>query len=123
MDLYQRIVQLCDDRNVRPGRMCLDLGISRGIITDLKMGRKKDLSADTLAKIAGYFGITVDELRRNGTPIATPASDTVMILARKRKNLTPEQVRQVIGMTKVLFGDDFWDDVEDADVPEDEDDR
>jgi len=117
MDLYQQIARLCDERGIRPGRMCLELGISRGIITDLKMGRKHTLSAETLEKIAAYFGITLDELYRGGSAIPTPDSDTVMILARKRKNLTPEQVRQVIGMTKVLFGDDFWDDVEDAEEP------
>jgi transcriptional regulator with XRE-family HTH domain len=42
--------------------MCTDLGISRGNISDLKMGRIESLSADKLAKIATYFKVSVDYL-------------------------------------------------------------
>jgi transcriptional regulator with XRE-family HTH domain len=42
--------------------MCADLGISRGNISDLKMGRIESLSADKLAKIATYFKVSVDYL-------------------------------------------------------------
>ncbi len=117
MDLYHRILNLCGSSGIRPGRMCNDLGISRGMITDLKMGRKQSLSADTLAKIADYFGTSVDSLLRDpeAPAAALPEEENVMILARRRKTLTPEQLRQVMEMTRVLFGDDFWGEEEDAD--------
>ena len=61
-NLYTRIEALCSERNIRPGRLCNDLGLSRGLVTDLKMGRKKSLKAETAQKIAAYFGISVGQL-------------------------------------------------------------
>ena len=42
--------------------MCTDLGISKGTLTDLKMGRRTGVSATTAQKIADYFGVTVGYL-------------------------------------------------------------
>lgn len=60
--MYNRITTLCAQHNITPGKLCADLGISRGIITDLKAGRKKDLYATTAYKIAKYFGVSVGYL-------------------------------------------------------------
>ena len=60
--LYESIISLCQQKDIRPGRLCDDLGISRGLITDLKMGRKKTVSAQTAQKIAAYFGVSVGYL-------------------------------------------------------------
>lgn len=64
-NLYETISHLCEGKGIKPGRMCNELGISRGAITDLKAGRKQSLSADTLSKIAAYFGVSVDYLLGN----------------------------------------------------------
>ena len=61
-NLYEKIEALCAQRGIRPGRLCNDLGLSRGLVTDLKMGRKKSLNAETAQKIAAYFGISVGQL-------------------------------------------------------------
>ena len=61
-NLYTRIEALCSERNIRPGRLCYVLGLSRGLVTVLKMGRKKSLNAETAQKIAAYFGISVGQL-------------------------------------------------------------
>ncbi len=61
-NLYESIESLCTQKGIRPGRLCNDLGISRGLITDLKMGRKKSVNAETAQKIAAYFGISVGQL-------------------------------------------------------------
>ena len=42
--------------------MCVEAKISKGLITDLKMGRKKTVQAETAKKIADYFGVSVDYL-------------------------------------------------------------
>ena len=60
--LYETILTLCESRNMRPGRLCDELELSRGLITDLKMGRKKSLNAQTAQKIAAYFGVSVGYL-------------------------------------------------------------
>lgn len=60
--LYERINALCKAKGVSGSRMCLDLGLSKSTMSDLKNGRIKGVSIPTAQKIAGYFGITVDEL-------------------------------------------------------------
>lgn len=58
-NLYENIQSLCESKGIRPGRLCDELELSRGLITDLKMGRKKSISAQTAQKIAAYFGVSV----------------------------------------------------------------
>ena len=50
-DLYNRIYDLCQERNISVGKMCNELGISRGNLTELKMDRIKTLKADNLTNI------------------------------------------------------------------------
>lgn len=57
--LYENIIALCQSRGIKGGKMCTDLGISKSTMTELKMGRKKGLSATNAQKIASYFGVTV----------------------------------------------------------------
>lgn len=61
-DLYKRIDALCKGRNINITTMCKESGASRGSLSDLKFGRKQNLSIDTLAKISSYFGVSVDYL-------------------------------------------------------------
>ena len=60
--MYGIIEQLCAERGIKPGKLCAELGISRGIISDLKAGRTKKLSAENVAKISTYFGVSTDYL-------------------------------------------------------------
>lgn len=60
--MYGIIESLCKDRGIKPGKMCADLGISRGIMGDLKAGRTKRLSAENIAKVSAYFGVSSDYL-------------------------------------------------------------
>lgn len=53
---------LCQERNISVGKMCNELGISRGNLTELKMDRIKTLKADNLTKISGFFGVSIDYL-------------------------------------------------------------
>lgn len=61
-NLYQRINELCQQNGIRPGRLCDELGLSRGLMTDLKMGRKKSVNAQTAQKIASRLGVSVGHL-------------------------------------------------------------
>lgn len=61
-DLYKNIIALCEKRGIKGGRMCTDIGMSKGILTDLKMGRQTGISAANAQKIASYFGVTVGYL-------------------------------------------------------------
>lgn len=61
-NLYEVIEKLCTQKGIRPGHLCNELGLSRGLMTDLKMGRKKSVSAQTAQKIAGFLGVSVGYL-------------------------------------------------------------
>lgn len=60
--LYENINSLCAKKGIKPSRMCSDIGISRGLVTDLKMGRKSGVTAVTAQKIASYFNVSVGYL-------------------------------------------------------------
>ncbi len=65
-NLYARIQTLCLENGIRPGRLCDELNLSRSLMTDLKMGRKKTVNAETAQKIAGFFGVSVGYLLGHG---------------------------------------------------------
>lgn len=60
--LYENIISLCNERGIKGGKLCTDLGISKGLLTDLKMGRRTGISAANAQKIASYFGVSVGYL-------------------------------------------------------------
>ena len=60
--LYENILALCEKRGIKGGKMCTDIGMSKGILTDLKMGRQTGISAANAQKIATYFGVSVGYL-------------------------------------------------------------
>lgn len=60
--LYETLESLCAKKGIKGGRMCTDLGLSKSLMTDLKSGRKKTVSAVTAQKLADYFGVSVGYL-------------------------------------------------------------
>ena len=60
--LYETILALCESKGIKGGKMCTDIGISKGLLTDLKMGRRTGVSAVTAQKIAAYFDVSVGYL-------------------------------------------------------------
>ena len=60
--LYENIMALCQEHGIKGGKMCSDIGISKSTLTELKMGRKRGMTAKTAKKIADYFGVPVDRV-------------------------------------------------------------
>ena len=67
-NLYETIQTLCQRADIRPGKLCDELGLSRALVTDLKMGRKKGVNAETARKIADYLGVSVGYLLGQNEP-------------------------------------------------------
>ena len=106
-NLYETISSLCDGKGIKPGRMCNELGISRGAITDLKAGRKQSLSAETLTKIATYFGVSVDYLLGSAQKEEPQAdqidlSDVELGFLGDYKELTEENKATVRDMVRLM---------------------
>lgn len=60
--LYENILTLCAENEIKGGKMCVDLGLSKSLMSGLKSGRKKTIQIDTAQKIADYFGVSVDRV-------------------------------------------------------------
>ena len=60
--LYERIMDLCKQKGISGSRMCLNLGLSKSTLSDMKSGRKKGVSTITAQKIATYLDVSVDYL-------------------------------------------------------------
>lgn len=102
--LYENILALCQQKNIRPGRLCDELGLSRGLMTDLKMGRKKGLSAETAQKIAGFFGVSVGTLLGQDQPIRDILEDVDVAFYGDFKELDEEQKEAVRDMVRLMRG-------------------
>jgi transcriptional regulator with XRE-family HTH domain len=55
-------MDLCKQKGISGSRMCLNLGLSKSTLSDIKSGRKKGVSTITAQKIATYFGVSVGYL-------------------------------------------------------------
>ncbi len=60
--LYNRILALCEERNISGYRLCKDAGVQPSVLTDLKMGRQSGLSAKNADKLASVLGVSVGYL-------------------------------------------------------------
>lgn len=97
--LYETIVRLCAEKGVNITELCRQSGASRGSLTDLKMGRKQSLSAETLTKIATYFGVSVDYLLGNGQK-EKPATDSDGLTETDRRDIAIELEQLMDEMTR-----------------------
>jgi transcriptional regulator with XRE-family HTH domain len=106
-NLYESIQTLCQERGVKPGRVCDDLGLSRGLITDLKMGRKKSVSAETAQRIAGYFGVSVARLLGQEQEDILEQVDVAFYGDFKELNEEEKQtIRDMVRLMRARRGDD-----------------
>ena len=103
-NLYESILKLCEHNGIRPGRLCDELGISRGLMTDLKMGRKKSVSAETAQMIASFFGVSVGVLLGQEDVDTAPLDLNQVDVAfyGEYKELTEEDKETVRDMVRLM---------------------
>lgn len=92
--------------------MSNEVGISRSFMTELKSGRTKNPSADTLSKLAAYFNVSVDDLvsldsYRHGPPsVEQPKiTDNDLIFAlwgSNPNNMTEEDLERVRSFARYI---------------------
>lgn len=99
-NLYDRINALCEQQGIRPGRLCDELGLSRGLMTDLKMGRKKSVNAQTAQKIANHFGVSVGYLLGEAEPDVLDQVDVAFY--GEYKELNDEEKETVRDMVRLM---------------------
>ena len=105
--LYERLSDLCQEKGVKGGRMCTDLGFSKSLMTDLKSGRKKSVNAETAQKIASYFGVSVGYLlgeeEKEEKPVQEDElSENVKMLVDFAKSVPDDKVELVLKVMKSI---------------------
>ena len=115
-DLYTTIKTLCEKQNETVSGMCLKLGLSKSTMSDLKAGRKKSLSSESLTKIAGFLGVPVDRLLGIEQDSVNAEDDLAEYLEDLRerpetralleasREMTREQVEKMAEFAKLLRG-------------------
>jgi len=118
--LYETLQNLCDKKHITGYRLCKDCGISPSVMTDLKNGRKKSVSADYIVRFANYFGVSVQSLMgEENTANANGTEDDENIelleelknspekrmLLHAAKNVSSEQIKAVAEMLMRFKGE------------------
>lgn len=107
--LYENIIGLCNERGIKGGKLCTDIGMSKGILTDLKMGRQKGISAANAQKIASYFGVSVgyilgNEQKKETATYSNGLSDSKKQLLALAESCTEEDAEKLLQMMQILLG-------------------
>lgn len=74
-ELYKRIEELMEEKGITAYRLCKDIKISAGIMTDLKCGRKTPcphLRSTRCPDISAYLPVTFWELNKKKRPPPLP---------------------------------------------------
>ena len=105
--LYERIIELCKKRGVSGSRMCLDLGLSKSTLSDMKHGRTKGLTTTTAQKIATYLGVSVgyllgEEDKNEKTPAAISDEDIKVALFGGDTDVSDEMWNEVMNYAEYL---------------------
>jgi len=110
--LYENILSLCDERGIKGGKMCVDIGASKSLLTDLKSGRKKSINSETAKKIADYFGVDTDRVlfgksqKENALTESSKSEigfdDFTYAMQNESKGLTEEDKDLLLSMARQL---------------------
>lgn len=95
-NLYETIATLCEEKGIKGGKLCTDIGISKGLLTDLKMGRRTGVTAVTAQKIASYFGVSVGYLLGEEDKEKKPTIEDDEL---------PENIKQLVDFAKTVPAD------------------
>ena len=110
MTMYEKIQALCQQKEIKVSQLCKDAGIPKSTLSELKQGRTKTLSTQTLRKIASYFNVSLDYFDFDSGDEVDSIRDELFI---KRKLLfdmsekaTKEQLDTFLIMLKAVIDND-----------------
>ena len=106
-NLYKNIATLCEEKGIKGAKLCNDIGMSKGILTDLKMGRRTGVNAVTAQKIASYFGVSVGYLlgeeEKEEKPVQEDElSENMQKLIEFAKSVPDDKVELVLKVMKSI---------------------
>lgn len=92
-EVYEIIDALCKEKGISGYKMCIDLGLSRSTMTELRKGRAKSLKVETAGKIAAYFGVPIEHLLGK----ELPESNELPALTKKDERDIARRLESTLG--------------------------
>lgn len=110
MAFYDKFVNLCASIGEKPTPVAQKLGISKGTVASWKR-RGNDPTDAYLAKIANYFGVSVDDLRGNSENEKKPTAQGDGLTEKQKyaieliKSTSDDDIDKIIKMFKIWTGE------------------
>lgn len=95
--LYENITSLCTEKGIKGGKMCVDLGISKSLMTKLRDNPARQITSETAKKIADYFGVSVERVltgEKENAPGPQAESVNEKLLIDLFRQLSPERQQE-----------------------------
>ena len=126
---YDRFLELCKEKGVKPTNACVEAGLSRGLAAKWKSTKTEKPSADALEKMSAYFKKSIEDILgkekapsdgesrfKEGELIRLDADSMEILRAvRERpdmkilfsvtKNVTPEELKKAIKIVETFKED------------------
>jgi len=104
-NMYQRIRALCKERGITIRALEKQLGFPESYIN--KMGKTNRPSIDSVAKVANFFGVSIDYIYGN-SEIRSTADDvfqdeTIISLQRACEKMSEEDKSKSLQMLRIAF--------------------
>ena len=111
---YDRFIQLCEQKGVKPTRAALDTGIARSAVSNWKSNWQRGIeslpSTNNAQALAEYFNVPVDYLLGNEEKPAAPKGSELDELVKDelvgfygdvKKELTPGDIEDIKTLMKI----------------------
>ena len=95
--LYENITSLCTEKGIKGGKMCVDLSISKSLMTKLRNNPARQITSETAQKIADYFGVSVERVltgEKENAPGPQAESVNEKLLIDLFRQLSPERQQE-----------------------------
>lgn len=109
---YDQFLALCEAKGVKPGRACIEMGLSRSLAAKWKNTKTEKPSADVLAKMSAYFGKSIESILGVAEPSKDDELDELLETLKNRPDMrllfnlastaTPEDVMRAVKIIEAL---------------------
>ena len=113
---FDRFEALCKAKGIKPGRACIDMGLSRSLAAKWKATKTEKPSADALEKMSAYFGISIEKILSGEDTTEQPSEDPELddileqlknrsemrMLFKLATNATKEDVLQAVRIIEAI---------------------
>ncbi len=108
MNMYEKILELCNQKDIKPATLCKATGIPKSTLSELKQGRTKTLSTQTLSKIARYFNVSLGYFDEEFDPVEQARDELFekrRLLFDMSKRATEDQLDTFLVMFQALIAE------------------